>query len=197
MERSTWQLLEQHGELTCPISHADDDPMFKAAYAWLKASMADAGISPPLPGLTPWWCWIRREENHLEPYIEDLGGLADPVVLQLSIPSHLVALSCFDLWHFVLNHVYVYASDLDDREFDRALEMAPHGSAAALRLEDRLRRSWEAIFELDHCAVGMGPLEAKSIQGCFWTLRRAYVNAVLEPSSLASYSDVGAESVAG
>jgi hypothetical protein len=31
MERSTWQLLEQHGELTCPISHADDDPMFKAA----------------------------------------------------------------------------------------------------------------------------------------------------------------------
>jgi hypothetical protein len=141
--------------------------------------MAEAGISPPLPSLTPWWCWIRRGEDHTEPYIEDLGGLADPVVLQLSIPSHLVALSCFDLWHFVLNHIYVYTSELDDQEFDSALQMAPNGSAAALRLEDRLRRSWEAIFELDHCAVDLGPLEAKSIQGCFWTLRRAYVNGVL------------------
>jgi hypothetical protein len=197
MERSTWHLLESQGELTCPASKADNDPMFQAAYAWMKTSMIDAGIAPPMPGLTPWWCWVRRGNNHPEPYVEDLCGNDDPVVLQLSIPSHLVVLSCFDLWHFVLNRSYVYTSELDDQEFDRALQMAPNGSAAALRLEDRLRISWAAIFELDHCAVNMRPLEAKSIQGCFWTLRRSYLNAVLESSGLTSYSSEASNGVVG
>lgn len=89
------------------------------------------------------------------------------------IPFHVMALSCFDFWHFVLNRSYVYTFELDDQEFGRALQMAPNGSAAALRLE------------------------AKSIQGCFWTLRRAYVNAVLEPSCLTSYSNEGSDSGAG
>lgn len=119
--------------------------------------------------------------------IERLGDMVDPVVLHLSIPSHLVALSCFDLWHFVLNRSYVYTSELDDQEFDRALEMAPHGSEAVLQLEDRLQKSWGAVFELDQCGVDMGPFELKSIQGCFWTLERSYVTAVLEPSNLTSY----------
>ena len=187
MERSTWRLLDKHGQLTCPASKADEDPMFQAAYAWIKTSMAEGGVPPPTPGLTPWWCWVRRANNHPEPYVEDLGGNDDPVVLQLSIPSHLVALSCFDLWHFVLNRIYVYASELDEQAFDQALAAAPNGSEAALQLEDRLRTSWDAIFELDQCAVDMGPLESKSIQGCFWTLKLSDVTAVREPSDLTSY----------
>ena len=190
MERSTWHLLEARGSLTCPISKADDDPMFQAAYAWMKTSMVDAGITPLSTGLTPWWCWIRREAGHPEPYLEDLGDMVDPVVLQLSIPSHLVVLSCFDLWHFVLNRIYVYASELDEQAFDQALAAAPNGSEAALQLEDRLRKSWNAVFELDQCGVDMGPFELKSIQGCFWTLERSYVTAVLEPSMLTSYEEL-------
>jgi hypothetical protein len=44
MERSTGQLLEAEGELTCPICEANDDPIFQDAYAWMKNSMASAGI---------------------------------------------------------------------------------------------------------------------------------------------------------
>jgi hypothetical protein len=187
MERSTWQLLEVSGSLACPANRANDDPIFQQAYAWMKVSMTNAGLQAPAPDLSPWWCWIRRESDHPQPYIEDLSGHEDPVVLKLSIPSNLIALSCFDLWHFVLNRWYVPASDEDDADFDSALEMAEEGSEAVLQLEERLRKSWSVIFQLDQCQVDMGPFEGKSIQGCFWTLEHVYVTAVFELADLESY----------
>lgn len=187
MERSTWQLLEAEGVLTCPINKAIDDPTFQDAYAWMKRSMASAGMHSPEPGISPWWCWVRREENHPEPYIEDTESLNDPVVLELSVPSEQIVLSCFDLWHFVLNKCYVWASELDEQDFDRAQESAEEGSDAALQLQQRMQKSWSAVFELDQCAVDMGPFEAKSIQGCFWTLRLADLTAVIERDALTSH----------
>lgn len=187
MERSTWQLLKAQGVLTCPISRAIDDPTFQDAYAWIKDSMTSAGIRAPASDLSPWWCWVRREQSHPEPYIEDVEGLLDPVVLKLSLPSEQIVLSCFDLWHFVLNKWYVWASELDEQEFDRAMKNAEEGSVAALQLQRRMEESWSAIFELDQTAVDMGPFEAKSIQGCFWTLRLADVTAVIERHALTSY----------
>jgi len=195
MERSTWQLLEAEGELTCPIGEANDDPTFQDAYAWMKDSMATAGIYPPAPGLSPWWCWVRSGENHPEPYIEDAEGLHDPVVLELSVPSEQIVLSCFDLWHFVLNKCYVWASELDEQNFDRAKESAEEGSDVALQLNQRMQKSWSAVFELDQSVVDMGPSEAKSIQGCFWELSLAYVTAVIERDVLASYDQSEAEAV--
>lgn len=186
MERSIWQLLEVSGSLTCLANKTNDDPMFQQAYAWMRISMNDAGLHAPAADLSPWWCWVRRELDHPQPYIEDLRGHEDPVVLQLSIPSNLIALSCFDLWHFVLNRWYVPASSEDDAEFDSALEAAEEGSEAAQQLEERLKKSWSAIFQLDQCQVDMGPFEGKSIQGCFWTLEHAFVTAVLDRTNLDS-----------
>lgn len=187
MERSTWQLLETEGELTCPVGEANDDPIFQDAYAWMKDSMAGAGILAPEPGLSPWWCWVRSGENHPEPYIEDAEGLDDPVVLELSVPCEQIVLSCFDLWHFVLNKCYVWTSELDEQDFGRAQEIAEEGSHASLQLQQRMQKSWSAVFDLDQCAVDMGPFEAKSIQGCFWTLRLADVTAVIERAALTSH----------
>lgn len=184
MERSTWQLLEAEGVLTCPIGSANDDPTFQDAYAWMKDSMASAGVLAPEPDLSPWWCWVRREQNHPEPYIEDAEGLHDPVVLQLSVPAEQIVLSCFDLWHFVLNKWYVWSSEFDEQDFDRAMETAEEGSVAALQLQRRMQKSWLAIFELDQTVMDMGPFEAKSIQGCYWTLRLADVTAVIERDAL-------------
>lgn len=188
MERSTWQLLIAEGTLTCPANKANDDPIFQQAYAWIKTAMADAGLHAPGTDQSPWWCWVRREADHSQPYIEDLAGHEDPVVLKLSIPSNLIALSCFDLWHFVLNRWYVPASDEDDADFDRALERADGGSGAAWLLDERLRQSWSIIFQLDQCQVDMGHFESKSIQGCFWTLKHSYVIAVLDRNDLDSYA---------
>jgi hypothetical protein len=161
--------------------------MFQQAYNWMKASMAQAGIPEPAPGLSPWWCWVKRGGDSPKPYVEDLRSLEDPVVLQLSIPAHLVALSCFDLWHFVLNRFYVYASEDDEAQFDHALSNAKEGSEAALLLEQRRQDSWHAIFDLDQTCVDLGPFESKSIQGCFWIMDAKYVTAVLEPVDLDSY----------
>jgi len=186
MERSTWQVLEAEGELTCPIGEANDDPIFQDAYTWMKGSMASAGILAPEPDISPWWCWVRREENHPEPYVEDTEGLNDPVVLELSVRSEQIVLSCFDLWHFVLNKSYVWTSELDEQDFDRAQVSAEEGSDAAVQLQQRMQKSWSAVFELDQCAVDMGPFQAKSIQGCFWTLRLSDVTAILERDVLSS-----------
>jgi hypothetical protein len=126
-------------------------------------------------------------ESHPEPYIEDAEGLDDPVVLELSVPCEQIVLSCFDLWHFVLNKCYVWTSELDEQDFDRAQEIAEEGSHASLQLQQRMQKSWSAVFDLDQCAVDMGPFEAKSIQGCFWTLRLADVTAVIERDALTSH----------
>lgn len=183
LERTTWRLLEANGTLTCPIAKADSDPMFQEAYAWMAASMIEAGISAPERNLSPWWCWINRDPGNPEPYAEDLEGLDDPVVLQLSIPAFEVALSCFDLWHFVLNRSYVYSSEQDELEFDGAQATAANKPL----LEARIRASWAAVFDLAQTSVDMGPLESKSIQGCFWVLRRDNVTAILERAALNSY----------
>lgn len=167
LERSTWQLLEAEGVLTCPIDKANDDPIFQDAYGWMKDSMASAGILAPEPDLSPWWCWVRSGENHPEPYIEDAEGLHDPVVLQLSVPAEQIVLSCFDLWHFVLNKCYVWASELDEQDFDRAMENAEEGSSAALQLQRRMEGSWSAIFELDQTAVDRAPLKPRVSRDVF------------------------------
>ena len=189
MERSTWLLLSSRGTLTCPVDKADVDPMFQRAYAWMKISMTDAGLPAQSPDMSPWWCWVKRGEDGGKPYIEDLAGLEDPVVLQLRVPTNLIALSCFDLWHFVLNRIYVYESLDDEAQFDQAVSNVEDGSEAAWRIEQRLQNSWLAIFELDQLKVDMGPFESRTIQGCFWALERGYVTAVLEASDLSSYED--------
>lgn len=189
MERSTWLLLSSRGTLSCPADKADADPMFQQAYGWMKKSMAEAGLPAPALGLSPWWCWVKRGEGSSKPYIEDLAGLEDPVVLQLRVPANLMVLSCFDLWHFVLNRIYVYESVDDEAQFDQAISNAEDGSEAAWLMEQRLQNSWMAIFELDQLKVDMGPFESKSIQGCLWALERCYVTAVLEASDLGSHGD--------
>ncbi|WP_277963404.1 DUF3841 domain-containing protein [Pseudomonas sp. RIT-To-2] len=187
LERATWQLLEAHGTLTCPVAKADDDPIFQQAYDWMKTSMVSADIHPPAPGLSPWWCWIRRQSDCAKPYIEDLSGLDDPVVLQLSVPNVEIVASCFDLWHYVLNRWYIYASESDELEFDQERAICEESSQSANLLDARMRASWCAVFDLGQTSVDMGPFEKKSIQGCFWVLREEDVTAVLEPAALSSY----------
>lgn len=187
MERSTWQLLAAKISLTCPETLAEDDPTFQRAYEWMKAAMASAGLHAPAENLSPWWCWVRRSADSPMPYREDLLCLNDPVVLQLCAPANLIATSCFDLWHFVLNGSYVPDSAEDEIQFDKdAAEVEP-GSEAAASLQARLQKSWASIFELDQTKVDMGSFETKSIQGCIWTLDLSYVTEVLEYAALPSY----------
>lgn len=129
---------------------------------------------------------VRRSVNHGEPFIEDAEGLQDPVVLQLAVFREQLVLSCFDLWHFVLNNWYAWSSEMDEQDFDRVKEITPEGPDAGLLLDQRMRQSWSAIFQLDQRAVDMSPFQAKSIQGCFWTLRLPDVTAVLERDVLTS-----------
>jgi len=170
MERSTLRLLQSERVLSCPTIKASDDPVFQNAYAWMKASMTEAGLPAPASDISPWWCWIRRDEGHPEPYIEDVEGLDDPVVLELSLPSSLIVLSCFDLWHFALNRWYIWDSEADHVEFEHAWEVAQEEAVYLPSPDEKMFKSWSAIFELDQDRVDLGRLEAKSIQGCFWVL---------------------------
>lgn len=186
MERLVWQRLQTTGTLTCPRDKAESDPLFQQAYAWMRSAMAGAGIQPPAPGLSPWWSWVRREPERGMPHAEDLEGLDDPVVLQLAVPAVDLVPSCFDLWHYVLNQWYVAASEEDALDFEGLQAVCEDGSPAAAQLQARLRASWCAVFDLDWSVAGMGVFEEKSIQACFWTLRRDQVTAVLERNDLSA-----------
>jgi hypothetical protein len=88
---------------------------------------------------------IRRDEGHAEPYIEDVEELDDPVVLKLSLPSSLIVLSCFDLWHFALNRWYVWDSEADQVAFEHAWEVAQEEAIYLPSLEKKMLKSWSSI----------------------------------------------------
>lgn len=174
IEREAWALLQQRGHLNCPSSLAEPD--FHAAYAWMVDQMCTAGLRPPEKNQTPWWVWVRRDRGQLSPYLEDLQGVLDPIVLALQLPAAEVVLSNFDTWHDVLNEGYIQSSDEDGIEFESLSE--------PLEIDRRLKASWTEIFQLDRQhGVSVSPMDI-SIQGCIWTLRQEYVLGVVPNDQL-------------
>lgn len=177
MERSTYQALMRDGFLTVPQAFAE--PEFTAAYRWLGARMADVGLAAPAAGITPWWCWVQRDTGHPMPYRDDLLGCADPVVLKLRLPVGDVVLSCFELWHCVLNRWYISSSDVDEAEFE-LLQASADGVITATRRE----ASWAKVFDLEHLFHEKTDINERSIQGTYWLLRAEDVESVLGAETL-------------
>jgi len=167
LEAEAWALLQANGRLTCPRHLACGTEEFVPAYAWMRDRLVDAGIAPPAENLTPWWCWVQRDGEHPAPFAEDTAGVEVPVVLQLRLPTDAVALSCFDLWHWVLNGWFLPASTAEGDAFNAELVFTGETPA----IGEKRRASWARIFDLGNMLGEPLPLEARCIQGCFWELR--------------------------
>lgn len=185
IEAAAWKQLQQAGELNCPAAFATPDEEFVVAYAWMRAEMAAAGVFPPGPGLTPWWVWVQRSPGHPAPYLEDLAGLTDPVVLQLELPAEELVLSCFEAWHAVLNRWYLHTSPADEAAFDAMLQAGDPAAA------ESLQASWRHVFDLGHLYGVPEAPETRLVQGCIWQLRLEQVSRVVTAQEMDSLESLG------
>ncbi|GAB7533709.1 hypothetical protein PS3A_61260 [Pseudomonas sp. 3A(2025)] len=182
VERPVYRALLRRYELTVPVQKADPD--FKAAYRWLRRTMKQLGMAPPAAGLTPWWCWIQREDDHPAPYRNDLESCKDPVVLKLRLPADQVILSCYDQWHCVLNRWYCYENEAQEHAFDCLKADNQRRTATAW-----MEASWVRIFDLDRQWGELTPALQRSVQGCFWSMKALDVLDVIEAEALDFFED--------
>lgn len=180
VEASAWTMLQQAGQITCPAIYAPRDDEFIAAYRWMKSEMAKAGLPSPSPDLTPWWVWVQREPGHRQPYLEDLQGTADPVVLELQLPASELVMSCFDAWHAVLNRWPLYNSPEAEADIEARIR------AGGPEAEPALQESWLQVFDLAQLyGDPLGP-DARTVQACIWHLRLEHVTRVMPAAELDS-----------
>ena len=103
--------------------------------------------------------------------------------ITFEVEAEKVLLSDFALWHHVLNGWYLGASLEDDAVFEQERQALgiryPLGHSNANGIfEQRVRTSWQKIFDLDWCDhdqyISLPPPQ-KSIQATFWALQREQV----------------------
>lgn len=181
--RTVIRLLDtQTAPIHMPQSYAEDLSSAQHAYPWMIEALESIGLPMPVPDVSPWWVWIRREPEMPAPYANDVpDGYA---VMHLRLPASELLISDFDLWHFVLWGSYIAESARDEETYEA--NTANDSSLA----ETRMKHSWQRIFDVDFGPLGYhrAPSE-KSLQGCIWYLKKDWLIEVLERHQLAELPD--------
>ena len=160
---------------------------FRSAYGWMAAKMTHAGIRPLFAGTRyPIWAWYqwegcrKRRDMRQSGYAEKGTKI---VRLTLEIADNEVLLSDFDLFHYVLNRWHLPRDEKDGTDFEKAYKNAGYAwndlqnsairSKDMLSLRERIVKSWDRIFDLEHEDEGWlyGKNEHKSIQAAFWQMK--------------------------
>ncbi len=175
-------LETQTSPIHIPRRHAEDLSNAQHAYPWMIEVLESIGLPMPVPDVSPWWVWIRREPEMPAPYANDVpDGYA---VMHLRLPASELLISDFDLWHFVLWGSYIAESAADEETYEN--DAANHASLA----ETRVKHSWQRIFDVEFGSTDYhGALSGKSLQGCIWYLKKDWLIEVLEPHQLAEFPD--------
>jgi hypothetical protein len=146
-------------------------------YDWMRQQMATrlAGYQ----GHYPWWAWVRwtpkKSMPDLRSWDQELNYFPpeEPAVrLELLIPDQEVLCSDFGSWCSVLCNEYVAKTQAEAEQWE---QLAP-----LQHTRERLKHSWEAIFDLDetHWTVEWRSYNPIRIQGVFEHLRLEQVRGV-------------------
>jgi hypothetical protein len=136
------------------------DPDSVSAYRWMSDAMEARGLA--LSGRPPLWAWYAYDGlKRRRPDLRCTGHLpagTRGVRLALRVAAAESLLSNFQMWHGVLNKRYLAASAADEARFEQT---------DGARADEMLRRSWEAIFDLDFGDDQYwGPKCTRQIQVC-------------------------------
>jgi hypothetical protein len=130
----------------------------------------------------PLWAWRQwLDARHAKPDLRARGHVSQgeqAVCIKFEIAEDCVLLSDFDLWHHVLNHGYIPASQRDDRRFDADLARwsinpeAPHRLQRHPKIRKQIYGSWTRIFDLGwrNRHVGAHSRRNRAIQATLWEL---------------------------
>jgi hypothetical protein len=184
-----YKQLKENGVL-----HANDEYLwcedsFKYAYDWMASELAKKDIKPD--GIRyPIWAWYQWKGKRKKRDMRE-GGFSkrgDRVVqLEIEIPDEKVLLSDFNVYHCVLNNIYVCSSEEESDRFEKWYEYHgvkygdwKHDASQNEKLQivkKKIVESWAGVFDLtkedDNWLYGKN--EDKSIQAVFWELREDQV----------------------
>ncbi len=115
---------------------------FRPPYRWLMQHMA--ARLDCYRGGWPVWFWVEPKDLRTGSLLRrgERG-----VRIELLIPRERILLLDFDAWHHVLNGWYLALTEEEDEEWDRQLAAARGARKEWVR--DRMRESWERVFDLD------------------------------------------------
>jgi hypothetical protein len=183
-----WNILEENGKFYAKKDLVEQQEhyefFFKQGYDFIIEQMEKRGVPRPTPEHYPIWAWVVRKERNISP--EKLGRSfikgQKRVFIQFEIPDHLVLLSDFDRFIYVLNYWYLPTSEEDSERFLAELEHHGLNFFRTKPLPDAnyhklILKSWERIFEVDvNYPYFDSSSEEKRLQATFWELQLDWVS---------------------
>lgn len=189
--QEAYKLLRKNGILHAneEYSMCKDGDNFRRAYDWMASELGKIDINPD--GIRyPIWAWYQWQGKRKKRDMRESGFSARGnhiVQLEIEIPDNKVLLSDFDLFHCVLNNLYMSSSEEDHDQFEKWYESrgikygdwnydASHDEKLQ-KVKRVIVESWAGVFDLtkedDNWLYGKN--EHKSIQAVFWELREDQV----------------------
>jgi len=174
------EILETKGEFVCDISKSEycNEYEFIKAYNWMASKMDGHGILRPEKEINfPIWAWHTRNWKQKGPDFRctGLGRRGERMVcIELEIPNFQVLLSDYNLWHFVLNDMWIDESRCEEEweEMHNWYDMQP------VEVQELLKReSWNRIFDLNPMYTEWREV-GRDIQAVFWKLRKEMITKI-------------------
>lgn len=177
--REAFETLNKTGKLFyAEAAHKNSfisDGYYTFAYDWMKKKMIEHIGNPDMKIEYPMWAWYQWEGKRKRMDLR-CGGYAPRgtkmVQIEFEMPYTKILLSDFDVWHYVLGRWYVFES-LEDLEKSQMNDIDNNKETM-----ERIEKSWDRIFDLEHCKTVIGENGPQSIQATFWKLEIENVKKV-------------------
>ena len=179
---AAWKILQREKVLFNDRRYSEE--LYLDAYRWMVKQM-ERRIGPrPENTSLPLWAWYQRHDSKKrKPDLRFSAYLPKGergVRIEFGQSDKGVLLSDFELWHYVLNYIYLPQTIADGEAFDVELEaeLSKHNLSFSevehlpvRAYHQRIEESWERIFDLDWFDEEIThPFDEKSIQATFWQL---------------------------
>ncbi len=198
---SVWNDLSQGRVVTATPFDADPqvctgaDESWRDAYTWLSDQMRARRVAG-LPNETipdfPMWAWHWYNGMHSKKpdlrtrTMRDWSLTQRMVLLILDVDDSRVLLSDYDGWHWCLNYWYLGRAR-ETQAFQREVKEALNTSYFKSKplpdpvYDDRLRKSWERMFDLDAMRpILQTSMKKQIVQATLWQLRKEDVISAVE-----------------
>ncbi len=157
------------------------EPCYLKAYNWISDQLEKKVPKPRAACHYPIWAWQCWDSGRsCRPDLRVRWGKRGEqmVLISFKIPNKLVLLSDFQLWHFVLNHLFL-AINQEQEDCISALDLRKD-KASKVILEKKIIDSWQHIFnwqdiDKDYFGDGLGT----SIQAVCWEIQMDWIKSVV------------------
>ena len=144
----------------------------------------EAGVATLLDSF-PLWAWYQwQSASKKRPDLRFSAHLPSGetgVLIEFLAEADEVLLSDFELWHYVLNYLYLPSSTRDEARFDSALASFAANTPSEVANRHRafhqdVRESWDRIFDTRWSQRDIASsFTRKTIQATLWRLNRKQV----------------------